>query len=384
VIPLALKLAFRYFRTRRRSLARFTSAAAVVGIAAGVASLIAAGALARGFADEMREKILSNTPHISVSLKDGGEISDWREIAESLRGVELVEKVAPTTLANSILIGETSISYSSLIVKEGKPKTENRIEISLGRKLAEKTGARPGGRVELVTLKNQTEPLRSEVFVAETFETGIYDYDSTWIYASPEDFAALNGQNEFTPTVLSVSVRDIYRAPETAEKFKAILDGRFQIIDWQEANQPLFAALSLERKVTLAVIFLIVFIAALNITTTLALLVNERRLDIAVLRTCGAQGKTLIAIFLFEGLLTGAVGIFFGVGAGLLACSLGNRFRLVSPAEEVYSIGYVPFHVDFSSVLLIALAAFFVCLLGSLYPALRASRIKPLENLRAG
>lgn len=256
--------------------------------------------------------------------------------------------------------------------------------ISIGEKLAEKIGAKSGDEIELVTLQNQTEPKRSKVFVEGILKTGIYDYDSTWIYISPEDFAVLNEQKEFMPTILSVSVGDIYKTNETAEKINAILDGNFQIIDWQKANQPLFAALSLERKVSLAIISLIIFIASLNITTTLSLLVNERRFDIAVLRTCGAKGKTLISIFLFEGFLIGIIGVVFGLIFGLSICYFGNYFKLIHLSEQVYSLSYIPFHINFFNVFIILATALLICLLSTVYPAYRASRIKPLDNLRSG
>jgi len=181
---------------------------------------------------------------------------------------------------------------------------------------------------------------------------------------------------------LSISVRDIYRSNETAQKIRENLGENFKIIDWQEANQPLFAALSLERKVSLAVISLIIFIAALNITTTLALLVNERRLDIAILRTCGAKTASLIKIFLLEGLFLGFTGIFCGVVLGLSACFAGNYFKIISISAEVYSLNYIPFHPQISNVLLIITIAFAVCLAACVYPAFKASKIKPLENLR--
>jgi len=140
--------------------------------------------------------------------------------------------------------------------------------------------------------------------------------------------------------------------------------------------------LSLERRVALAIISLIIFIAALNITTTLALLVNERRLDIAVLRTCGARARQLIFIFLIEGLLLGFVGIFGGAVLGLLGCVLGNHFRVVSISKEVYSLSYIPFRSDLETIALIIFVAFLLCLTATAYPAFKASRMKPLENLR--
>lgn len=407
------KLALKYFRVRRKSLARFTSLAAIVGIAAGVASLIIAQALARGFADEMRDKILGSTAHVSVFSSDGAEIVRWREIKEDLEKLENVNQVSATSYENALIVSENAISYAVLRVKDAKtkmqkredaekknnpqinpneaelknedrkPKTKNQfVEISIGEKLAEKAGLKIGGEAEIVILENQTEPKREKAFVAEIFQTGLYEYDSTWIFVSPENFADLNGQKTYTPTILTVSVKDIYKASETARKIRENLGENFKVLDWQEANQPLFAALSLERKVALAIISLIIFIAALNITTTLALLVNERRLDIAVLRTCGAKTRSLILMFLLEGLFLGFLGIFFGVCLGLLGCFLGNYFKIINLSAEVYSLSYIPFRPNFLDILPVVFAAFLLCLAATVYPAYKASKIKPSENLR--
>jgi len=371
-----LKLAFKYFRVRRKSLARFTSIVAVVGIAAGVASMIIAQSLARGFADEMRDKILANTSHVSVFLKDGGEISDWQTFQTNLEKLENIKEISATTYENAFLIGETSVNYVTLRVNS------NQSGIAIGAKLAEKSGLKVNDRAEIITLENGIEPKRNRVRITETFETGLYDYDSTWIYVSPEIFAQFHGQPQFTPTILSVSVKDIYASGETAQKIRGELGEKFKVVDWQEANRPLFAALSLERKVSLAIISLIIFIAALNITTTLALLVNERRLDIAILRTCGAKTVSLIKIFLLEGLFLGFIGIFFGVILGLFSCFVGNYFKIISLPAEVYSLSYIPLRPEVLNILMIIFIAFFLCLTATFYPALKASRIKPLENLR--
>jgi lipoprotein-releasing system permease protein len=384
-----LKLAWRYFRARRKTLARFTATVAIIGIAAGVASLIIAQALARGFSDEMQDKILANTAHVSVFSSDGAEIENWQEIKEKLEKLENVKEISPTTYESAFVIGDDAVSYAFLRVERSEPSAsaggfpQNQlIKILIGEKLAEKTNLKIGDEAEIIVLENQIEPKRVKVFVAEIFRTGLYDYDSTWIRVSPEDFAKLHGQQKFTPAILNISVKDIYKARETAREIKGNLGESFKVLDWQEANQPLFAALSLERKVSLAIISLIIFIAVLNITTTLALLVNERRLDIAVLRTCGAGGRSLISIFLLEGLFLGFFGIVFGVCLGFLSCALGNYFRVIKLSAEVYSLNYIPFHPNFSSVLLTIFVAFVLCLAASVYPALKASRIKPLENLR--
>ncbi|CAN5156265.1 lipoprotein-releasing ABC transporter permease subunit [soil metagenome] len=395
-----LKLAFKYFRARRKSLARFTSVVAVVGIAAGVASLIIANALANGFNDEMQNKILANTAHITIFTNDGTGISNWREIKENLESSATVKEVLPTTYESALIVGKDETSYAILRVVQGsrfkvqgsrfkvqgstQPETLNLgpETISVGAKLAEKLKLQSGDEAEIITLENQSEPKRTLVRVADTFQTGLYEYDSTWIYISPETSAKLHGEANFTPTILSVSVRDIYNANKTADEIRTKLGENFKVLDWQEANQPLFAALSLERKITLAIISLIIFIAALNITTTLALLVNERRLDIAILRTCGAKTKSLIFIFLIEGLFLAFIGIIFGVIFGLLGCIMGNYFKIINISAEVYSLSFIPFRPQLSSILLIIFIAFLLCLAATIYPAFKASRIKPLENLR--
>ncbi len=388
-----LKLAFKYFRARRKSLARFTSFIAVIGIAAGVASLIIANALARGFSDEMQNKILANTAHITIFTNDGSVISNWREIKKNLESAANIAEVLPTTYESALLVGKNETNYAILrVVQSSKVKALSSAQpeipnpapeiISVGAKLAEKTNLKSGDEAEIITLEDQKEPTRSLVRVAGTFQTGLYEYDSTWIYISPENYAKLHGTTDFTPTILSVAVNDIYSANKTADEIRANLGENFKVLDWQEANQPLFAALSLERKVALAIISLIIFIAALNITTTLALLVGERRLDIAILRTCGAKTKSLIFIFLFEGLFTAFVGIISGVFCGLLGCFLGNYFKIINLSAEVYSLSFIPFRPHLANILLIIFIAFLLCLTATIYPAFKASRIKPLENLR--
>jgi lipoprotein-releasing system permease protein len=374
-----LKIAWKYFRARRKSLARFTSAVAVVGIAAGVASLIIAQALAKGFADEMRDKILANTAHVAVFPKDGAAISNWRQIAEDLRTTDGVVAVMPTAYENAIIIGETETGYAVLKVSNQNNNLKGS-QVAVGARLAEKLNLTPGGAAEIVTLENQTP---SRVAIVAVFETGLFDYDATWIYVTPEKFAQLRGQPEFDPSILNISVRDIYASEATARQIRVRLGAGFHVVDWQEANRPLFAALSLERKVALAVIALIIFIAALNITTTLALLVNERRFDIGILRTCGARAASVVTIFLVEGLFLGLIGVSAGLILGLTGCFAGNYFRLVSIPAEVYALNYIPLRPEISSVGLTVLTAFFLCLAACLFPALKASRIKPLENLRS-
>ena len=387
-----LKLAFKYFRSRRKSLARFTAFVAVVGIAAGVASLIIAQALAKGFSDEMRDKILANTAHISIFSAAENEIQNWRVVAENLQTNENIISVTPTAYESAVLVSANATVYAVLRAENSNAKVENQKQaetwnyelktISIGRELAGKSGLKPGDEAEIITIGSDGLTKHKRVRVKDTFQTGLYEYDSTWIQVSPDDYAAMRGHRNFAPTVLNVSVKDIYASDQAARRIRENLGADFRVIDWKEANRPLFAALSLERKLALAIISLIIFIAALNITTTLALHVNERRLDIAMLRTCGAKTRSIVLIFLLEGLFLAFTGILSGVIFGTLGCFLGNYFKIVNIPAEVYSLSYIPLHTNLTNIFIIVAAAFVLCLLVIVYPAFRASQIKPLENLR--
>lgn len=358
---------------------------AVAGIAAGVAALIVAQSLSRGFAAEMREKILANTAHITIFRKDGAEISDQEFLRTKIEKLETVASAEATVYESALIVGAKTNAYCVLRTVSNskfKNQTPGKIGIAIGAQLAEKTGLRAGDETEIILPRENSPPKTARVMVAEIFRTGLYDYDSTWVYLAPEDFAALSGRANFAPTVLNVTLKDIYSAGATANEIRRLLDEDFRILDWQEANQPLFAALSLERKVSFAIISLVVFIAVLNITTTLALLVGERRFDIAILRTCGAQTRSLAFVFLFEGLMLGITGIVFGLISGISLCFAANYFRLVSLPAEIYSLSFVPLRPQIFDVLLIIFAALALSLAATVYPAFRAARIKPLENLR--
>ena len=222
----------------------------------------------------------------------------------------------------------------------------------------------------------------SRATVTGVFRTGLFDFDSTSVRVSAAGFAKLSGEPQFLPRSLNIAVKDVYRSDETAGLIRKKTGSEFRVIDWQEANRPLFAALSLEKKVAFTIILLIIVIAVLNITTTLALLVIERRTDIAILRTCGAKAKSLVLMFVLEGLLLGTIGILGGTILGLFACWAANASRLISLPADVYSIAYVPLRSAVTDVLIIAAVAFALCLIATFYPAFAASRIKPMENFR--
>jgi lipoprotein-releasing system permease protein len=224
-------------------------------------------------------------------------------------------------------------------------------------------------------------PVTRRLRVAGVFRSGLFEYDSTWIYISLDTATAFAGGNH-AASVISVQVKDIDNVKQTGEKVRMTLGTGYTTVDWQQANQPLFTALALERRMGLFIIGLIVVIAALNITTTLILVVVERRRDIAILNALGATGREIMSLFVIEGAAIGAIGALGGVLLGLLACAIGNHYKLVSLPADVYSISSVPLVVKTGEIALAAFAAFCLSVLATLYPARAAGRLRPIETLR--
>ena len=390
----AFFLALRYLRApRRHRLAQFTSLVAIVGIAVGVAALIIAQSAARGFRQAMQEKILQNTAHITVFQTNGAEISDNRNLCEKIKQIKGIESISLTSFDNALLVGKGSselatlrgISNFKFQISNSENKSQKPI-VEIGKSLAEKIGLSAGDSAEIVSgsgnIGENFSPTSTTVEVGGVFSTGLYEYDSTWIRVSLEDAAKLTGKNEISPTALEIKTNDIYQSNKIAAEIQKTLGADFKVLDWQEANRPLFAALSLERRIAVLIISLVVFVAVLNITTTLALVVNERKSDIAVLKTCGARPANIVLIFLFEGALLGAIGATLGVLLGLTICFLANYFNFVSLPQEVYSISEIRLENNFMEIFLTVAAAFLLSLLASAIPAWMAARVRPLENLK--
>jgi lipoprotein-releasing system permease protein len=219
--------------------------------------------------------------------------------------------------------------------------------------------------------------------VAGIFQSGLFEYDSTWVYVD-FDLASTFAGGDHSASVMSVQVKDVDGVKAIAERVRATLGQEYSTIDWQQANQPLFSALALERRMGLFIIGLIIAVAALNITTMLILVVVERRRDIAVLGTLGATRTGVMLLFIIEGAVVGAVGAVAGMLLGLVACVVGNYFHVVSLPADVYSISNVPLNVKLSETLLAAFVAFVLSVLATIYPARAAARLRPVEALRDG
>lgn len=428
-LPYELFLALRYFYSRRRrASARVTALAAIVGIACGVTALIVALALANGFQDEMRDKILRGTAHITLMRRDGQAMKEWRAVTAQVRHVEGVRDAAGTTYDGALVSGAGGSAYSVLrgldldsprVVQEVRrtivagaiePLLDDAIQDAtshgvhngdgneardeaplpnavIGAELAARANLRVNDVAEVISANmkfslENIKPRAARVRVSGIFRSGLYEYDSTWIYVSLPAAAKLAGTPLSSASVISVEAQNIYDVAQIAARVREAVGRDYTTIDWQEANRPLFAALALERRMSLIVIALIIFIAALNITTTLVLVVVERRSDIAIISAMGARAKSIMLIFMIEGACIGLIGAITGAMLGLALCAVGERYHLVSLPGDVYSLTNIPFHAGTKDVALAMIVAFVLSLVATVYPARQASRMRPAEALR--
>lgn len=406
-MPYEFFLAFRYLRSRhKRRLARVTAIAAMLGITMGVAALIVTFALSNGFRDEMREKILQGTAHLSVLRTDGLPITDYANLASRLQQIEGVESASATTYDGGLARGSKGSAYAVIrgIESQGGQTAQARrwtIEGSfdplfeqtvsegrtppavVGSELASRIGISVGDVFQIIPANEATSETMRRLRVAGIFRSGLFEYDSTWIYVD-FDLAATFAGGDHSASVMSVQVKDADHVKDVATRVQSTLGQEYSTVDWQQANQPLFSALALERRMGLFIIGLIIAVAALNITTMLILVVVERRRDIAVLSTLGATRTGVMSLFIIEGAVVGAIGAVAGMVLGLAACFVGNYFKLVSLPPDVYSISNVPLNATFGETLLAALVAFVLSVLATIYPARAAARLRPVEALRDG
>ncbi|HEV7472765.1 MAG TPA: FtsX-like permease family protein, partial [Pyrinomonadaceae bacterium] len=356
----------------------------------------------------MRDKILRGTAHLTVVRSDGKPMLEYQEVATRVLAVGGVAAASGTTYDSAVIIGPNASAYAVLRGIDGtsarpasdiagsiisgsvqelaQPRdgTQNIPPALLGAELAARTGLKVGDVAEVIAAHSgfsSTNGRKRQVQVAGIFRSGLFEYDSTWIYLPLETAAAFSG-NAHAASVVSVQVKNIYEVKSVAAQVRQVLGSSYMTVDWQEANRPLFTALALERRIGLIIIALIVLIAALNITTTLILIVMERRHDIAILSAMGATTRSITSIFVFEGAIVGGLGAAAGVALGAIAILITNRYRLISLPADVYSISNVPLTVHFRDLAIAGLVALVLSIVATIYPARAAARIRPAEMLR--
>jgi lipoprotein-releasing system permease protein len=425
-----LFIAARYLRAKRRqAVIGVITAISIIGVAAGVASLIVALSINNGFRQDLQERLLGSTSHVSLLRVQNDGIPNYKQLVENLKTQPNVVNAAPAMYEEvlvsrgarakgAILKGvipsyERNVSELLQMIKVGSDERLNETApaattgdqladpaslagakerfaqlppIILGKTMADDLGATVGSVVLVTSPQGELTPFGIvpkyvRFKVVGVFQSGFYDYDTAWAITSLRAAQQLFGQGDIA-TILEFKINDIYKAREVAQGLESAAGKGFMSTNWMEQNQALFQALRLERVVTFITIGLIVFVAALNILISLIMMVMEKTKDIAVLVSIGAKKRQVRNIFVAQGMLIGVIGTVIGLVLGYSLAWAGGHYKLVSLSAEVYSIDYVPFAPRIIDGLVVAAVSLAISLLATLYPSHSATKVLPAEALR--
>ncbi|MGB5159156.1 lipoprotein-releasing ABC transporter permease subunit [Desulfobacterium sp. N47] len=402
----------RYLRARQKqSFISLITILSVVGVMVGVMALIVVIAVMAGFETDLKSRILGVESHVVV-MRHGGEFSDYPAVLKNIRKINGVKDAAPFIYTQVML--KSSSGVSGAVLKGVDPKAEGRIVknlhalllkndeqeiknngypnavpgIILGKELAEKLRVYKGDKIYLISPAGMISPVgylpsMKQYIVKDIFESGIHDYDASLAYINIEDAQKILRMNK-SITGIEVNVIDIYNARKIAENIIDDIGFPYWARDWMQMNKNLFSALKLEKTVMFIILTLIVLVAAINIASSLIMMVMEKTRDIAILKAMGATDMSIRKIFVFKGMIIGSVGTSLGVCSGYILCKLLEKYKFIDLPGDVYYITTLPVRLVASDVITIAVAALLICFLATLYPAHQASKLNPVEAIRHG
>jgi len=413
-------IALRYLRAKRKqTMVSVISAISVLGIASGVMALVIALAFSTGFKEDVQAKILGATSAINLLRIDRTPLPEYEVLLKKFDGVPHVTGSAPA-IFNQVFIASSTRNQGAALkginpaweirvsdffshVIEGDPHALDKQDfkgkspadgdaplfdpIIIGREMSRAMGVYVGDTLKVLYPMGKLTPLgmtaSEKTFrVAAVFQSGLWDIDANWAYIHIDAARRLFSFPPESALVLQFKIDDLENAEAIAENIRSKAGPGFVTTTWIELNKPLFSALKLEKLVLFLTIGLIVFVASLNIVTTLIMMVLEKQGDIAILTAMGATPKTIQKVFVMQGLIIGLIGTVIGDILGIGISWILNTYKLIRLDAEIYSIPYVPFHIRGWDAVLISATALLISYLATLYPARSAAKLDPVEVLR--
>ncbi|MBI4727618.1 lipoprotein-releasing ABC transporter permease subunit [candidate division TA06 bacterium] len=403
-----LFIAKRYFKAKRRT--GFISVMSVLsfaGVTVGVAALLTVLSVMNGAQTELRNKILGTTAHLIILKYQNQPIAEYKELLPKINALSEVIGSSPFIYTKCMVAKGSKVD--GLVLRGVDPELEHGVTdvsrnmvagklkfdtlssglpgIILGLDLADRLGAYLGDTLTVTSSQSMKAtplgliPKTRRFLLTGIFDTGMYEYNSTLGYiglAQAQDFL------ETGPAVtgIEVKIKDIYQAPETGKKITVLLGPQYRYNDWIHLNWSLFSALKLEKTAMFLILALIIIVAALNIISSLIMTVIEKTREIGILKSMGATSKSIMKIFVFQGLLVGGIGTVLGMGLGYALCLLLARYQFVNLPADVYFINKLPVQMQAGDFVLVSVATILITFLAALYPAYKASRLDPIEAIR--
>ena len=411
--PLFVFIGTRYTRAKRRNhFVSFISLTSMIGLALGVVVMIVVLSVMNGFDHEMRTRVLGVVPH--ATIESGEPIGDWQSLADKVKQNPKVLAVAPFTQMQGLLTNngqvqkvllngidparERQVSIIDNFMQQGQldALAPGSFGIVIGDKAAAKLGVVLGDKVTFVAPEVTVTPAgmfpRMKRFtVVGIFHVGAGEIDGYLGVTNLDDLGRLHRWKPDQVQGLRLKFDDLFQAPRTAwEIAKQLGENHYYARDWTRTHGNLYQAIRMEKAMIGLLLLLIVAVAAFNIISTLVMVVNDKKGDIAILRTLGATPGTIMAIFMVQGTVIGVVGTLIGALVGMFAAL--NVSAAISALEglighkflnaDVYFIDYLPSQLMAEDVLMVCGAALVLSFLATLYPAWRAARTQPAEALR--
>ena len=402
-----LYFALRYLKAKRKqAFIPVITVISVLSVMVGVMSLIVVLSVMNGFRDDLMSKILGVNSHVLV-LNYGGPFKDYEKVGKRVEEVDgvlastpfiysqgminssgnvsmaVIRGLDPRSVVNVLDI-ESMIKMGSLASIQGS--ADGLPGIIIGNELSRKVEAHPGDTLTVVSPEGKSTPSgrapkTRKYKVTAIFDSGMYDYDSSMAFISlkeSQDFLGLGDR----VTGLEIKVRDVYKADTVAQAIQEKLGYPYWTRDWKLTNRNLFAMLSLQKTTLFVILSMIVLVGALSIIGTLVMVVMEKKKDIAILRAMGTSARSIMSIFMLQGVFVGIVGTLSGLVSGLGICFILAKYKFITLPADVYYISALSVQVEFSDVFFVALSAVIICFFATLYPSWRASKLNPVDAIR--
>ena len=397
-------IAKKYFFSRKKvGLISATAFISISGFAIGVWALIIALSVLGGFEREVREKILSFDSHIKVESSHGEGISDWESLKAELSGIANPFAIAPYVMGKAIIMkdekqsvvilkgtnetGLSEVSKLSLSIIEGDIKLEHQDigGIVVGRNIADRLLIGTGDTVTVINPLVMNLPFgvpyAARFLVTGIFSANIFNYDDTYTYVHYKNAQKFTRMGDKV-TGIEMSFEDFNESFQTAELLIASgLDGMI-VMTWFDIHRDLLGAMKLEKLGAFVILSLIILVAAFNVVSSLVMMVMDKRREIGILKAIGAKDRNIGKIFILSGMFSGIIGISLGAISGLIVIWIQKSYDLLKLPSDVYFINVLPVELDALELLAIILISLTLAFLATIYPALKAANLQPVESIR--